>query len=221
MPYRSGSITEFWRRWHMTLSAWLRDYLYIPLGGNRRGAGRTLVNLMTVMVLGGLWHGASWSFVIWGAWHGIWLIGERLIYGKEASEVRSVPYRIVTLVAVLVGWVVFRADTVTGAWSVLGGMVGAHGFGLEATLSWKLATGSLVALAGGLLVSAVEPAVLRLVDTSPPKTSRSTINSAADVTTIAAPGRQAVAGIALSLLFVLSIVRLLASSYSPFLYFRF
>ena len=78
-PYRSTSITEFWRRWHITLSNWLRDYLYIPLGGNRHGRARTLVNLMTVMVLAGLWHGAAWTFVVWGAWHGAWLIAERLL----------------------------------------------------------------------------------------------------------------------------------------------
>jgi alginate O-acetyltransferase complex protein AlgI len=78
-PYLSRSITEFWRRWHVTLSQWLRDYLYIPLGGNQRGRTRTLLNLMTVMVLGGLWHGAAWTFVAWGAWHGLWLIVERLL----------------------------------------------------------------------------------------------------------------------------------------------
>jgi alginate O-acetyltransferase complex protein AlgI len=76
-PYKSDSITDFWRRWHISLSTWLRDYLYIPLGGNRRGEGRTYVNLMTVMLLGGLWHGASWNFVIWGAIHGGMLAAER------------------------------------------------------------------------------------------------------------------------------------------------
>lgn len=73
-PYKSGSITEFWRRWHISLSSWLRDYLYISLGGNRRGKIRTYFNLFITMVLGGLWHGASWLFVIWGAWHGVLLI---------------------------------------------------------------------------------------------------------------------------------------------------
>ncbi|MFO8041685.1 MAG: MBOAT family protein, partial [Alkalispirochaeta sp.] len=78
-PYHSVSITEFWRRWHVTLSSWLRDYLYIPLGGSRRGSRRTIVNLMTVMVLGGLWHGAAWTFVFWGAWHGLWLVLDRVL----------------------------------------------------------------------------------------------------------------------------------------------
>ncbi len=209
MPYRSGSITEFWRRWHMTLSAWLRDYLYIPLGGNRLGSGRTLVNLMTVMVLGGLWHGAAWSFVAWGTWHGIWLIGERLLFRDRAARLRSVPYRIVTLLAVLVGWVVFRADSMGRAWGVLAGLMGANGLGLEPALAWQFSTGGLVALATGLLVSAFEPAVLRLV--------RGQVTEPGSWTRVVG----AATGIVASLLFILSVLRVVASSYSPFLYFRF
>jgi alginate O-acetyltransferase complex protein AlgI len=205
MPYRSGSITEFWRRWHMTLSAWLRDYLYIPLGGNRRGWGRTLVNLMTVMVLGGLWHGASWSFVLWGAWHGIWLIAERVTFKERAAELRSLPYRLVTLLAVLAGWVVFRAENLQTAWGIFGGLVGAHGFALEATLSWQFSAGAITAIAAGVVISAVEPLVLRLVN-EPHRPI---------------PVLHALSGAAVSFLFVISVVRLLASSYSPFLYFRF
>ena len=83
-PYRADSITDFWRRWHISLSTWLRDYLYIPLGGNRRGAWRVYLNLMTVMLLGGLWHGASWNFVIWGAIHGSMLAFERM-QGKKSA----------------------------------------------------------------------------------------------------------------------------------------
>src|SRR5690606_13656681 len=82
-PYKSDSITDFWRRWHISLSTWLRDYLYVPLGGNRRGPNRTYINLMLVMVLGGLWHGASWNFAIWGGIHGIWLAVERM-QGKDS-----------------------------------------------------------------------------------------------------------------------------------------
>ncbi|MFO7780397.1 MAG: MBOAT family protein, partial [Spirochaetia bacterium] len=85
-PYTSKSITEFWRRWHMSLSRWLRDYLYIPLGGNRRGARRTYANLLTVMVIGGLWHGAAWTFVLWGAWHGLWLAVERLVTRRQEKR---------------------------------------------------------------------------------------------------------------------------------------
>jgi alginate O-acetyltransferase complex protein AlgI len=109
-PYRSQSITEFWHRWHISLSAWLRDYLYIPLGGNRKGRTRTYVNLLIVMLLGGLWHGAAWTFVIWGALHGALLAMERLrgkaaFYGRLPPPVRVAA----TFVIVLVTWVFFRA----------------------------------------------------------------------------------------------------------------
>ncbi|MBN1809904.1 MAG: MBOAT family protein [Planctomycetes bacterium] len=109
-PYHADSITNFWNRWHMSLSTWLRDYLYIPLGGNRKGPRRTYINLAAVMLLGGLWHGAAWNFVVWGAIHGGMLAGERLI-GKD-SPYRKLPKPIrvaVTFVVVLFTWVFFRA----------------------------------------------------------------------------------------------------------------
>jgi alginate O-acetyltransferase complex protein AlgI len=124
-PYKSQSITEFWRRWHISLSSWLRDYLYRPLGGNRRGAGRTYVNLAVVMLLGGLWHGAAWNFVIWGAIHGGWLAFERSL-GKD-SPYRAMPRVIrvaLTFGIVLLGWVFFRAADLPSALSYLGCMFG-------------------------------------------------------------------------------------------------
>ena len=110
-PYRAESITEFWRRWHISLSSWLRDYLYIPLGGNRRGAARTYINLALVMLLGGLWHGASWNFVIWGGIHGGMLALERKrgkasFYGSIPKPLRVVA----TFLLVLVAWVFFRIN---------------------------------------------------------------------------------------------------------------
>ena len=111
-PYKSHSITEFWRRWHISLSTWLRDYLYIPLGGNRKGQRRTYVNLMTVMLLGGLWHGASWNFVIWGGIHGGMLALERKL-GK-AHPLRRLPPALgvaTTFLVVCISWVFFRAKT--------------------------------------------------------------------------------------------------------------
>jgi alginate O-acetyltransferase complex protein AlgI len=124
-PYISESITEFWRRWHLSLSTWLRDYLYIPLGGNRKGSGRTYVNLMTVMLLGGLWHGASWNFVIWGGIHGVMLAAERL-QGKH-SPYRKLPrpFRVaVTFVIVCFAWVFFRAEDLPAALHYCGSMLG-------------------------------------------------------------------------------------------------
>jgi alginate O-acetyltransferase complex protein AlgI len=127
-PYLSQSITEFWRRWHISLSTWLRDYLYVPIGGNRKGPVRTYVNLAVVMLLGGLWHGAAWNFVVWGGMHGLLLAGERL-RGKIS------PYRwlhkagrqAMTFFIVLITWVFFRADDLPSAVLYLKSM-----FGLEA-----------------------------------------------------------------------------------------
>src|SRR5208283_2031867 len=111
-PYLAESITDFWHRWHISLSTWLRDYLYVPLGGNRKGEARTIVNLMTVMLIGGLWHGASWNFVIWGAIQGTMLIVERR-RGKESPYRRLPVYMRIafTFLITCVSWVFFRAET--------------------------------------------------------------------------------------------------------------
>lgn len=124
-PYQSESITELWRRWHISLSSWLRDYLYLPLGGNRNGIARTYGNLMIVMLLGGFWHGASWNFILWGAIHGAMLAFERM-QGKN-SVYRSLPRsaRIgLTFAITCVAWVFFRADTLPEATSYLQCMFG-------------------------------------------------------------------------------------------------
>ncbi|MCX6996923.1 MAG: hypothetical protein NTV49_07520 [Kiritimatiellaeota bacterium] len=124
-PYRSRSLTEFWRRWHISLSSWLKDYLYIPLGGNRGGEARTLVNLMLTMLLGGLWHGAAWNFVAWGALHGLLLLAERL-RGRHSLYERVPPQLqiMITFVLVLFTWVFFRASDVSAAWAYCGRMLG-------------------------------------------------------------------------------------------------
>jgi alginate O-acetyltransferase complex protein AlgI len=124
-PYCADSITDFWRRWHISLSTWLRDYLYIPLGGNRKGEYRTYLNLAVVMVLGGLWHGASWNFVIWGAIHGTLLAFERF-QGKDSAYRRlPAPLRVaITFICVCLGWVFFRADTLPGACRFIAGLFG-------------------------------------------------------------------------------------------------
>ncbi len=124
-PYHAASITDFWRRWHISLSAWLRDYLYIPLGGNRKGGGRTYVNLALVMLLGGLWHGAAWTFVIWGGFHGLLLGLERL--GGKNSLYRRLPHPVrvaATFFLVCISWVFFRAADLPAAMAYLGAMFG-------------------------------------------------------------------------------------------------
>ena len=132
-PYRSLSIQDFWRRWHMTLSRWLRDYLYIPLGGNRRGTGRTYLNLWLTMVLGGIWHGAAWTFVIWGAIHGTALAAERWtkLRWSERPQPLGVPPALVrilqwvlTFTIVCAAWVFFRATTAGDAFAVFGLLLG-------------------------------------------------------------------------------------------------
>jgi hypothetical protein len=136
-PYKAASISDFWRRWHMTLSRFLRDYLYIPLGGNRRGPARRYVNLMLTMVLGGLWHGAAWTFVAWGALHGAYLVVHHAwrhaveaagLAGTGGALGRSVG-RLLTFVAVVFGWVLFRAEGFAGGLRIMAGMVGANGAG--------------------------------------------------------------------------------------------
>jgi D-alanyl-lipoteichoic acid acyltransferase DltB (MBOAT superfamily) len=129
-PYQAANISEFWRRWHMTLSRFLRDYLYVPLGGNRHGAARRVRNLMLTMLLGGLWHGAGWSFVAWGGLHGLYLVahqGWTALVGQRPARLWG---RALTFLAVLVAWVVFRAPDLRTAGGVLSGMAGINGLAL-------------------------------------------------------------------------------------------
>jgi alginate O-acetyltransferase complex protein AlgI len=135
-PYRSRSFTEFWRRWHLSLSTWLRDYLYVPLGGNRRGPRRTYVNLFAVMLLGGLWHGASWNFVLWGAMHGTLLAAERACGGPDrlwrfVPGALRVPW---TFGLVLLTWVPFRAADFAATREIYGRLLGLAPTGDAATV---------------------------------------------------------------------------------------
>jgi alginate O-acetyltransferase complex protein AlgI len=126
-PYKSTSLIEFWRRWHMTLSRFLRDYLYIPLGGGRKGQARRYANLLVCMLLGGLWHGAGWNFVAWGALHGIGLATNHLwqdVLGKRRFQLPSIVGIFMTLIFVLVAWVPFRAESMSDAAAIWGAMIG-------------------------------------------------------------------------------------------------
>lgn len=146
-PYLSAGITEFWRRWHITLSGWLRDYIYISLGGNRRGRLRTYANLLATMLLGGLWHGASWNFVIWGGYHGLALSVERALGGREEKRgIIRIPLAVLTFLLVCVGWVFFRAKTVKASFFVIRQMFHAKDFGASmlTSLQIHLAVAALV-----------------------------------------------------------------------------
>jgi alginate O-acetyltransferase complex protein AlgI len=200
-PYRSESITEFWRRWHISLSAWLRDYLYVPLGGNRKGRVRTYVNLAIVMLLGGLWHGAAWTFVIWGALHGTLLIVERLV-GKAALY-RGLPAAVrvgITFIVVLFTWVFFRASDLPQAVGYLGDMLALgepqQGAGLLAGIVYKPYYLGTFLLAGVIVWGA-------------PQTWDWT-------RTLTLPKAAAVMAV-----FVLSVVVLATQAYNPFIYFIF
>jgi alginate O-acetyltransferase complex protein AlgI len=144
-PYAAVGFSDFWRRWHITLSSWLRDYLYIPLGGNRHGERRTYFALMTTMLLGGLWHGANWTFVVWGGLHGLYLSVERWLRkrfsGYTPGPVAFVALGLLTYALVNVTWVFFRAATFGKAWIVLKGM-----FGLNASPEPILAAAHVVAV---------------------------------------------------------------------------
>jgi len=119
-PYRANSITDFWKRWHISLSSWFRDYLYIPLGGNRRGSARSYLNLVAVFLLCGLWHGANWTFIVWGAYHGVFLVLERLLGKRTVYSFLPRPLQIIaTFALITVGWVLFRAPNMTHAWRLL------------------------------------------------------------------------------------------------------
>jgi alginate O-acetyltransferase complex protein AlgI len=155
-PYKATSISDFWRRWHISLSTFLRDYLYIALGGSRHGAVRRYANLLTTMVIGGLWHGASWTFVVWGTLHGLYLlanhafralVGERLGAHLRRSRLFAVSGWTMTMLAVVVGWVFFRSVSFDGAARMLTAMAGGGAPGSVDVLLWNAglspATGTL------------------------------------------------------------------------------
>lgn len=126
-PYISRNISEFWRRWHMSLGRWMRDYIYIPLGGNRVSTVRMYFNLWVVFLISGFWHGAAWTFVLWGAYHGLFLVLDRLFMIKVLNKIGKLPSVIITFVVAMIGWVMFRADNVSQFWNYVVGMFSFQG----------------------------------------------------------------------------------------------
>jgi alginate O-acetyltransferase complex protein AlgI len=154
-PYGSTSITDFWRRWHISLSSWFRDYVYIPLGGSRGGAAHTYRNLLTVFALTGMWHGAAWSFLAWGLFHGAFLVGERLIFQEPVKAMRHLAFRwLYCLPVVVFGWVLFRAPSLTHALEIWGRMLalGELALPLSEDIRLSLTPYSALALSVGALV---------------------------------------------------------------------
>jgi alginate O-acetyltransferase complex protein AlgI len=197
-PYKSASITEFWRRWHMSLSSFLRDYLYIPLGGNRKGSARTYENLIAVMLLGGLWHGASVLFVLWGAWHGALLATERLLGPRHPIRLLPRPVAIaVTSLLVVLGWVVFRSGSVESALAVYRGLLVSpfvDGMGVPKNVDVRL----WWAVPAGFAICWFLPNSLEMKHTQSLRTALAT-----------------------AMLLALALATVLARDSSPFLYFQF
>ena len=226
-PYISRSITEFWRRWHISLSVWLRDYLYIPLGGNRHGTARTYFNLWIVMVLGGMWHGANWTFLVWGVWHGTWLALERARFVPRGDGPLSLAR---TLLVVLIGWVFFRAADMGQALDVLAGMVGLHGMVMPFDIAVQIRTEQLIFLCIALLIATFEPRLnfwVRSVWASAPGGTMgggtpevAGSGGAASVASTNTLGA-VLSSFVIAVLLVACVLRIAESSSTPFLYFQF
>jgi alginate O-acetyltransferase complex protein AlgI len=210
-PYSSSSVTEFWRRWHMSLSSWFRDYLYIPLGGNRFSPLRTYLNLAIVFLLCGLWHGAAWTFIIWGAWHGALLIVERAGLGMLLARLPRALSHAYTLLVVMIGWVFFRANDVPYALKFLGVMFGNSASGAQ-EYAWQAEVGASVATA--LLIGAILAISTVGRDASPSGRAPAAQGYG---TLVMVSLRYALSGIAL----ILCAASLAAGTYNPFIYFRF
>lgn len=209
-PYVASTITDFWRRWHITLSTWFRDYLYIPLGGNRVSSTRLYINLSLVFLATGVWHGAAWTFVVWGMFHGAFIIGERVIFGADAPKIINPWLRYFYLIpVVLIGWVLFRATSLEEALSIISHMIRVDQIAdaLPGTVQWELDPLTLLVLAlatcvvlGGRRSSIGE----KIVSMDPSRHKP-----------------QIVYSLYILFAFIASIVLVLSSQYSPFLYFRF
>jgi len=218
-PYISQSIREFWRRWHISLSTWFRDYLYIPLGGNRHKPARTYLNLMIVFFLCGLWHGAGWTFVVWGVWHGIFMSVEHTRFGDIIKRTWSPVRHVYALVVVMIGWVLFRSETFSYAVVYLKAMFGfASGNGLEyfagMYVSRLVLFVLLVALIGAVPLF---PTLTRLKD----EIVQASQAKGRIITDIVALSSPLVTLVFLGSVFVASAMSLSGASNNPFIYFRF
>ena len=202
-PYQSVSITDFWRRWHITLSTWFKEYLYIPLGGNRRGLARQALNLLIVWSLTGFWHGAGWNFVLWGLYYFVILFIEKLFLLKALDKLPKFFRHVYALLLIIIGWVIFASDDVSVLLPFLGSMFGANG-----------AIGGMDVYT--LLTKAALLVICCIASTELPK--KLFLSAAGAMNEKAAFTIKSVLTIAL---LALSMILLIGDSYNPFLYFRF
>jgi alginate O-acetyltransferase complex protein AlgI len=212
-PYIARSITDFWRRWHMSLSRWFRDYLYIPLGGNRASTRRTYGNLVLVFLLCGFWHGANWTFLLWGLFHGLALVIERLGLGRWLASSPAIVARAYTWLVLLVGWAIFRSDSLGQLGTVTTAMVGLGPVpGVVHLPSEYVNRETMLALAFGLLSTATPwaGAWARL------EAARETGGTSATL-----PGAWWLEPVSIIAVLLACIGRVAADTYNPFIYFRF
>lgn len=201
-PYLSGSVTEFWRRWHISLGTWFREYVYIPLGGNRVRVPRHILNILIVWMLTGLWHGASWNFILWGLYYGILLLWEKFVWKRVTDKIGmpAIIGHVFTLLAVIIGWVIFSADSLGAIGITLKAMFGFSASGVwDATATYLLKTNLAWLIAGIVASTALVHNLVQLAVGSKRK-----LLVVCDV-----------------LIFIACIASLVTQNYNPFLYFRF
>ncbi|MEE3334132.1 MAG: MBOAT family O-acyltransferase [Ruminococcus sp.] len=199
-PYLADSVTDFWRRWHISLSSWFKEYVYIPLGGNRKKTPRVIANLMIVWLLTGLWHGAAWNFVLWGVYYGVLLILEKYVLDDFLKIMPDVLKRIITIILVMVGWVLFSSNTFADALNYLRIMFTLSG-GVVDSYSLYLLTSNIILIAVGLFCCVpIYKRIAKRFDTV--LVSR-------------------IKAFAFPVLLILCYVYMISETYNPFLYFRF
>ncbi len=199
-PYIASSVTDFWRRWHISLSSWFRDYVYIPLGGNRRKVPRVIFNLLVVWLLTGLWHGAAWNFVLWGLYYGVLLILEKFVLGDVLERIPSPVRHLLTMLIVMCGWVLFSAPDLSAALLYLKAMFGGGAGWTDGTGAYLLTTNLAVLLCGAFCATPLYRRILEHFDAK----------------WVFRAGM-----VAYPLLFALCVIFLVSETYNPFLYFRF
>lgn len=205
-PYISKSITEFWRRWHMSLSSWFRDYVYIPLGGNRKETIILVRNIFIVWALTGIWHGANWTFVIWGLMYGIMLIIEKLLLTKHLEKRPSILQRIYVLFTVMISFIIFNANSIGEAWNNIIGLFGANGESLINASTVYYLKSYLVVLVIAIIGST--PLLKNIIEKLKTKTNANKIINLLEP-------------IAMASILTIVTAYLVDNSYNPFLYFRF
>ena len=203
-PYISRSITEFWRRWHISLSTWFREYVYIPLGGNRVNPLRHIRNIMIVWALTGLWHGAAWCYILWGLYYGILLLLEKYIWGRFLQKCPRIFQHIYTIFFFIIGWLIFTAPSASGLWDNFKAMFGLLGNGFSNSATWYYLTSYLILLILCILCST--PLV---------RTFFGMVSQAGK------RWGQIVASAVYVLMFITSLAYLVNATYNPFLYFKF